>query len=81
MYFVFFILLLKYIFEFYYSIINVISYYVQNNIDSGSMDSSNGSTSRMSGLSRSLPNVIEDEVDEQLWKLDGKIQRKRDEKL
>ena len=31
--------------------------------------------------SRSLVNVIEDEVDQQLWKLDGKIQRKKDEKL
>lgn len=31
--------------------------------------------------SRSLTTVIEDEVDQQLWKLDGKIQRKRDEKL
>lgn len=30
--------------------------------------------------SRSVPNTFED-VDEQLWKLDGKIQRKRDEKL
>ncbi|XP_033213216.1 nuclear protein localization protein 4 homolog isoform X1 [Belonocnema kinseyi] len=31
--------------------------------------------------SRSLTTVIEDEVDQQLWKLDGKIQRKRDEKF
>ena len=31
--------------------------------------------------SRSLVTVLEDEVDQQLWKLDGKIQRKRDEKL
>lgn len=30
--------------------------------------------------SRSVSNAMED-VDEQLWKLDGKIQRKRDEKL
>lgn len=33
------------------------------------------------GSFRSLPNVVEDDIDEQLWKLDGKIQRKRDEKL
>ncbi|XP_014476067.1 PREDICTED: nuclear protein localization protein 4 homolog isoform X2 [Dinoponera quadriceps] len=46
----------------------------------GSLDTT-GSTNRTSGLSRSLPNVIENDVDEQLWKLDGKIQRKRDEKL
>lgn len=39
------------------------------------------STNRTSNLSRSLPNVVEEDVDEQLWKLDGKIQRKRDEKL
>lgn len=31
-------------------------------------------------VSQSVSNTIED-VDEQLWKLDGKIQRKRDEKL
>lgn len=31
-------------------------------------------------VSQSVSNIIED-VDEQLWKLDGKIQRKRDEKL
>ncbi|KAG7209636.1 hypothetical protein KM043_011283 [Ampulex compressa] len=31
--------------------------------------------------SRTAPNVVEDEVDEQLWKINGKIQRKRDEKL
>ncbi|XP_032686313.1 nuclear protein localization protein 4 homolog isoform X3 [Odontomachus brunneus] len=45
-----------------------------------SMDTT-GSTNRTSGLSRSLPNVVENDVDEQLWKQDGKIQRKRDEKL
>ena len=33
------------------------------------------------GTVRSLTNVAEDEVDQQLWKLDGKIQRKRDPKL
>ena len=39
--------------------------------------------SRSVTVSRSVPNVnvTEDEVDEQLRKLDGKIQRKRDEKL
>lgn len=47
----------------------------------GSIDTTNGITNRTSGLSRSLTNVVEDDVDEQLWKLDGKIQRKRDEKL
>lgn len=30
---------------------------------------------------RPLSNVVEDEVDQQLWKLDGKIQRKRVDKL
>ena len=30
---------------------------------------------------RPLSNIIEDEVDQQLWKQNGKIQRKRDEKL
>ena len=38
-------------------------------------------TNRRTNASRSLPNIVEDEVDEQIWKLDGKIQRKRDEKL
>ncbi|CAL1686966.1 unnamed protein product [Lasius platythorax] len=47
----------------------------------GPIDTTNGITNRTSGLSRSLTNVVEDDVDEQLWKLDGKIQRKRDEKL
>jgi len=45
------------------------------------MDTTNGFTNRTPILSRSLPSVVEDDVDEQLWKLDGKIQRKRDEKL
>ncbi|XP_011151606.1 nuclear protein localization protein 4 homolog isoform X2 [Harpegnathos saltator] len=49
-------------------------------IEPGPMDTT-GSTNRTSGLSRSLPNIVENDVDEQLWKLDGKIQRKRDEKL
>lgn len=40
-----------------------------------------GTVNHTSNASRPLPNVVEDEVDEQLWKLDGKIQRKRDEKL
>ncbi|XP_076243670.1 nuclear protein localization 4 isoform X2 [Calliopsis andreniformis] len=40
-----------------------------------------GTINRDTNASRSLPYVVEDEVDEQLWKLDGKIQRKRDEKL
>lgn len=40
-----------------------------------------GTANRNTNTSRSVPNVVEDEVDEQLWKLDGKIQRKRDEKL
>lgn len=46
------------------------------------MDTTEG-TSRNVTVSRSVPNVnvTEDEVDEQLRKLDGKIQRKRDEKL
>lgn len=46
------------------------------------------STSRLSqgstavvNVPRPLANVTEDEVDQQLWKLDGKIQQKRDEKL
>ncbi|XP_043280769.1 nuclear protein localization protein 4 homolog [Venturia canescens] len=45
------------------------------------------STSRTSmtagppGTNRSVASVVEDEVDQELWKLDGKIQRKRDEKL
>ncbi|XP_035743841.1 nuclear protein localization protein 4 homolog isoform X2 [Vespa mandarinia] len=38
-------------------------------------------SSNVIGSLRSLPNVPEDDIDEQLWKLDGKIQRKRDEKL
>lgn len=45
------------------------------------IDTTNGITNRTSGLSRTLTNVVEDDVDEQLWKLEGKIQRKRDEKL
>jgi len=45
------------------------------------MDTANGITNRSSGSSRSLPNVVENDIDEQLWKMDGKIQRKRDEKL
>lgn len=31
--------------------------------------------------SKSFSAVVEDEVDQLLWKLDGKIQRKRDDKL
>ncbi|XP_053976809.1 nuclear protein localization protein 4 homolog isoform X1 [Hylaeus volcanicus] len=46
----------------------------------GSMDVP-GNANRNTNASRSIPNVVEDEVDEQLWKLDGKIQRKRDGKL
>ncbi|KYM92095.1 Nuclear protein localization protein 4 like protein [Atta colombica] len=49
--------------------------------ESGPMDTANGITNRSSGSSRSLPNVVENDIDEQLWKMDGKIQRKRDEKL
>jgi hypothetical protein len=30
---------------------------------------------------RPLSNVTEDDVDQQLWKQNGKIERKRDEKL
>lgn len=45
------------------------------------MDTANGITNRSSGISRSLSSVVENDIDEQLWKLDGKIQRKRDEKL
>lgn len=30
---------------------------------------------------RPITNLEIDDVDEQLWKMDGKIQRKRDEKL
>ncbi|XP_012147513.1 nuclear protein localization 4 isoform X2 [Megachile rotundata] len=50
--------------------------------ESGSMDTTEA-TNRNATTSRSIPNlsVTEDEVDEQLRKLDGKIQRKRDEKL
>ncbi|KZC07238.1 Nuclear protein localization protein 4 like protein, partial [Dufourea novaeangliae] len=40
-----------------------------------------GPTNRNNNGSKSVPNIVEDEVDEQLWKLDGKIQRRRDEKL
>ncbi|KAL0108495.1 hypothetical protein PUN28_015203 [Cardiocondyla obscurior] len=50
--------------------------------ESGPMDTANGVTNRSSGISRpSLSNVVENDIDEQLWKLDGTIQRKRDEKL
>ena len=56
-------------------------YIVLYNLESGPMDTANGITNRSSGPSRSLPNVVENDIDEQLWKLDGKIQRKRDEKL
>ncbi|KAK2581786.1 hypothetical protein KPH14_002264 [Odynerus spinipes] len=49
--------------------------------DAGSNTSRSILNSAIIGSLRSLPNVVEDEVDEQLWKLDGKIQRKRDEKL
>lgn len=43
---------------------------------------SRGSQSHVAvGTSRSLTSVTEDDVDQQLWKLDGKIQQKRDEKL
>ncbi|XP_076653161.1 nuclear protein localization 4 isoform X1 [Halictus rubicundus] len=40
-----------------------------------------GSKNRNTNASKSVQHVVEDEVDEQLWKIDGKIQRKRDEKL
>ncbi|XP_044016289.1 nuclear protein localization protein 4 homolog isoform X3 [Aphidius gifuensis] len=33
------------------------------------------------GTAKIATNIIEDEVDQLLWKMDGKIQRKRDEKL
>ncbi|XP_014606395.1 PREDICTED: nuclear protein localization protein 4 homolog isoform X1 [Polistes canadensis] len=49
--------------------------------DGGSNTNRIVQNSNVMGALRSLPNVVEDEVDEQLWKLDGKIQRKRDEKL
>ncbi|XP_015190103.1 PREDICTED: nuclear protein localization protein 4 homolog isoform X3 [Polistes dominula] len=49
--------------------------------DGGSNTNRIVQNSNVKGALRSLPNVVEDEVDEQLWKLDGKIQRKRDEKL
>jgi len=59
-----------------------IFYFALYNAESGPMDTANGITNnRSSGPSRSLPNVVENDIDEQLWKLDGKIQRKRDEKL
>ncbi|XP_031846458.1 nuclear protein localization 4 isoform X2 [Nomia melanderi] len=48
--------------------------------DAGPMDVV-GSKNRNTNASKSVPNIVEDEIDEQLWKLDGKIQRKRDEKL
>lgn len=51
------------------------------NTESGPMDTANGITNRSSSISRSLSSVAENDIDEQLWKLDGKIQRKRDEKL
>lgn len=35
----------------------------------------------VNNFSRTVVSAVEDEVDQQLWKLDGKIQRKRDEKL
>ncbi|XP_017792744.1 PREDICTED: nuclear protein localization protein 4 homolog [Habropoda laboriosa] len=37
-------------------------------------------TNHSTNVSRSLSNVVDD-IDEQLWKFDGKIERKRDEKL
>ncbi|XP_051158551.1 nuclear protein localization protein 4 homolog [Leptopilina boulardi] len=58
-----------------------------NNITEMSQMDVTPSTSRTSQVqpvinsSRSSTNVVEDEVDLQLWKLDGKIQRKRDEKF
>lgn len=55
--------------------------YAWNITEPAPMDTTNGFTNRTPILSRSLPSVVEDDVDEQLWKLDGKIQRKRDEKL
>ncbi|XP_015125165.1 nuclear protein localization protein 4 homolog isoform X1 [Diachasma alloeum] len=42
---------------------------------------SRGTSGRPTVTARPLANVDEDEVDQQLWKMDGKIQRKRDEKL
>ncbi|XP_078044358.1 nuclear protein localization 4 isoform X2 [Augochlora pura] len=39
------------------------------------------SKNRNTNAFKSVTNIVEDEVDEQLWKMDGKIQRKRDEKL
>ncbi|CAK9818482.1 Nuclear protein localization protein 4 homolog [Anthophora plagiata] len=47
--------------------------------DSGSMDVTE-TTNHSTNTSRSSSIAVED-VDEQLWKLDGKIERKRDEKL
>ncbi|KAK0173737.1 hypothetical protein PV328_006888 [Microctonus aethiopoides] len=43
--------------------------------------STSRSKSGLTVVARPLANVVEDEVDQHLWKLDGKIQRKRDEKL
>lgn len=39
-----------------------------------------GQQSTASKSSRPLSNTVEDEVDQQLWKVNGKIERKRDEK-
>lgn len=49
-------------------------------LDAGPMDVV-GSKNRNTNASKSVQNVFEEEIDEQLWKMDGKIQRKRDEKL
>ncbi|OAD58466.1 Nuclear protein localization protein 4 like protein, partial [Eufriesea mexicana] len=47
---------------------------------SAAIDISQETINHTINSSRSVPNTFED-VDEQLWKFDGKIQRKRDEKL
>lgn len=48
-------------------------------LESGPMDVTE-TTNHTSTVARSVSNTV-DEVDEQLMKLDGKLQRKRDEKL
>ncbi|XP_034939345.1 nuclear protein localization protein 4 homolog isoform X2 [Chelonus insularis] len=46
-----------------------------------STSKSSSTTSVTAVNARPLTNVDEDDVDQQLWKMDGKIQRKRDKKL
>lgn len=52
-----------------------------NNTPSGDINDASASISNNFQQRCSTASITEDDVDLQLWKLDGKIQRKRDEKL